>query len=413
AGNTMTEVPLSKAQNPQLLPRRRGINSCPLLRVCLRCVCVCVCVHFGWVKCRARILINSWFNERTPQERGPSFWETEVLQNFQENDWYLNFRMPKETFSFLCDQLHPYINPQITNMLDPVPLEKRVAVTIYKLASNVEFHDVANLFGIGTSTACNIFWEVCEALSKLRRVFVKRPKTVPEVQAIITGFERKTGFPMCAGALDGTLIPIIAPVSYPTDYYNRKGWYSVLLQGLVDHTYCFLDFDVGWPGKCHDAYVFECSRLCHKLEDGTFFPPFSRNIQGVNIPVLIVADSAYSLTSNIMKPFPEGTVRGPRAAYNASLSHARIQVEHTFGHLKGRWRCIMKRNDCQTQNVKYVVSACVVLHNFCEMHKVAYQEPQEDVLDQPETGPEQHDVPALSPAERIREALVAHIHTNQ
>ena len=45
---------------------------------------------------------------------------------------------------------------------------------------------------------------------------------------------------------------------------------SVLLQGLVDHTYRFLDFDVDWPRKCHNAYVFDCSRLCRKLEDGMF-----------------------------------------------------------------------------------------------------------------------------------------------
>lgn len=157
----------------------------------------------------------------------------QVLQKFTEKDWYLNFRMPRESFNRLCDHLRPHV----TNMRDPLPLEKRVAVTIYKLASNVEFHDVANLFGIGTSTASNIFWEVCEALSILRRVFVKRPKTIPEIQAIMTGFEKKTGFPMCVGALDGTHIPVIAPVNYPTDYYNRKGWYSVVLQGLVDHTY--------------------------------------------------------------------------------------------------------------------------------------------------------------------------------
>ncbi len=55
--NTRTEVTLSKALN-QLLPGHRGINDCPLLRVCHSvCVhyCVCVCVHFGWVKCRAQI----------------------------------------------------------------------------------------------------------------------------------------------------------------------------------------------------------------------------------------------------------------------------------------------------------------------------------------------------------------------
>ncbi len=55
--NTTTEVPLSKAPNPQLLPGHRSINSCPLLRVCVHGVCVftAVCVHFGWVNCRAQI----------------------------------------------------------------------------------------------------------------------------------------------------------------------------------------------------------------------------------------------------------------------------------------------------------------------------------------------------------------------
>ncbi len=50
--NTTTEVrPLSKAPNPQLLPGHRGINGCPLLRVCVHVVCVftAVCVYFGWV----------------------------------------------------------------------------------------------------------------------------------------------------------------------------------------------------------------------------------------------------------------------------------------------------------------------------------------------------------------------------
>ncbi len=44
--NTTTEVPLSKAPKPQLLCRRRSINGCPLLRVC---VFTAVCVHLGWL----------------------------------------------------------------------------------------------------------------------------------------------------------------------------------------------------------------------------------------------------------------------------------------------------------------------------------------------------------------------------
>ncbi len=61
--NTMTEVLLIKVPDPQLLLRRRSINCCPLLRVCVHGVCVftAVCVHFGWVKRKERILsMGTW-----------------------------------------------------------------------------------------------------------------------------------------------------------------------------------------------------------------------------------------------------------------------------------------------------------------------------------------------------------------
>lgn len=215
------------------------------------------------------------------------FLKTDIIQIFEYSDWHHNFRMPQAAFQNLFDQLCVHINPKATVMKAPVPLEKRVAVTLYKLASNVDFHDVANLFRIGVSTGCDIFCEVCEALCKLKRVFIRKPKILPEVKSIIVGFERKTGFPMCAGALDGTHIPSVAPSTYHSDNHNHKGWYSLLLY----HTYKFIDFDVGWPPKCHDGFVFESSDLCQKLENGTFFPQLNNHIQSVDIPVLIVADS--------------------------------------------------------------------------------------------------------------------------
>ncbi len=41
--NTTTELPLSKAPNPQLLTGCRSIYGCPLLWLCVHGVCVCVC----------------------------------------------------------------------------------------------------------------------------------------------------------------------------------------------------------------------------------------------------------------------------------------------------------------------------------------------------------------------------------
>ncbi len=59
--NTTTEVPLSKAPNPQLLPRVPALAA-----HCSGCVFTTVCVHFGWVKCRAQynnIIYLNWENK--------------------------------------------------------------------------------------------------------------------------------------------------------------------------------------------------------------------------------------------------------------------------------------------------------------------------------------------------------------
>ncbi len=54
--DTTTEVPLSKALNPKLLPGCGSINAYPLLRVCVHGVCVHCCVFFTlnalkYIKC--------------------------------------------------------------------------------------------------------------------------------------------------------------------------------------------------------------------------------------------------------------------------------------------------------------------------------------------------------------------------
>ena len=80
--------------------------------------------------------------------------------------------------------------------------------------------------------------------------------------------------PQCVGAIDGSHIPINAPNRNHTDYYNRKGLYSVILQTVVDHGYCFTDINVGWPGCIHDTRVFANSSIhvYEKASNGTILP---------------------------------------------------------------------------------------------------------------------------------------------
>ena len=59
-------------------------------------------------------------------------------------------------FSF-CDELRPHIERQVTSFREPVSVEARVAVTVWRLATNVEYRTISELFGLGRSTVAVVY----------------------------------------------------------------------------------------------------------------------------------------------------------------------------------------------------------------------------------------------------------------
>ena len=118
--------------------------------------------------------------------------------------------------------------------------------------------------------------------TRLLPQYVKIPQE-EKLKEIVEGFETLWGFPQAAGAIDGSHIPIIRHDESASDYYNRKGYYSVIMQAMVDHRGLFMDVYIGWPGKVHDARVFVDSFLYHKGMNSILFPDWKRNICGVNV----------------------------------------------------------------------------------------------------------------------------------
>ena len=49
------------------------------------------------------------------------------------------------------------------------------------------------------------------------------------------GFAQKAGLPNVIGAVDGTFIPIMAPLTNPDIYVCRKGFHAINVQAVVDH----------------------------------------------------------------------------------------------------------------------------------------------------------------------------------
>ena len=63
-----------------------------------------------------------------------------------------------------------------------------------------------------------------------------------------------------------------APLINHTDYYNRKGFYAVVIQTVVDYKYRFLDVYTGSPGSVHDTHVLAHSLLYKLGVDNKLLP---------------------------------------------------------------------------------------------------------------------------------------------
>ena len=300
-----------------------------------------------WIKPRSRIFL------------------TQIAGGWTDQEWKQNFRVNRTTFRFLCRELRGHLYRSST-VRQALTVEQRVAISLWRLGTNVEYRTISHLFGVGISTVCVVLHEFCQAVVDTMREYIAIPAG-DRLRSIRDGFQNKWGFPQCIGAIDGTHIPIIAPKEHPLDYYNRKGYHSVLMQALVDDQYRFLDVYTGWPGSVHDARVLGNSKLYQKCEAGSFLPSWNVSFGNTDVPLLILGDPAYPLRPWLMKPFSGTGLTARQRKFNYQLSRSRVVVENAFGRLKGRWRTLMKWNDNDIEFVPIVVMACSILHNLCEM----------------------------------------------
>lgn len=220
----------------------------------------------------------------------------------------------------------------------------------------------------------------------LKPKYIRHP-TAAEMRVIVQGFSDNWRFPQIAGAIDGTHIKIRPPSENSASYYNRKGNYSIILQAVVDQRMRFWDVNVGCAGKIHDARVFALSSLYQRGTEGTLFPDWRETFDGVEVPLVLLGNSAYPLLPWLMKPYPEGAATTADQV-NFKLSQARMTVERAFGCLKGRWRCLLKECDAPITFVSRIVSACCGLHNFVEVHNEEYLNGEVEVEEEAEVAVE-------------------------
>ena len=111
--------------------------------------------------------------------------ESHCCQTFSAGDWLDNFRMSQATFVYVCNELRSAIERTDTEMRKAVPVEQRVALTLWFLATNADY---GHLFGVSKSTVCVITKEVCAAIVKVLLPKYIRLPSGEELKKVVQGF---------------------------------------------------------------------------------------------------------------------------------------------------------------------------------------------------------------------------------
>ncbi|CAK8564015.1 unnamed protein product [Lathyrus sativus] len=296
------------------------------------------------------------------KNRSKDWWESCISPDFPEEEFRRCFRMSKSTFEFICRELDSAVTKKNTMLRDAIPVQQRVAVCIWRLATGDPLRIVSKRFGLGISTCHKLVLEVCAAIKKvLMPKFISWPDE-KNLKLIKQEYESLSGIPSVGGSMYTTHIPIIAPKSNVNSYFNKrhtqrnqKTSYSVTVQGVVDTRGIFTDVCIGWPGSYPDDQVLEKSVL------------YQRVMRGNLKDVWVVGNSGFPLMDGILVPYTHQNLTWTQHAFNEKVGDIQKVCKDAFAKVKGRWSCLQKRTEVKIEDLPGVLGACCVLHNICEM----------------------------------------------
>ena len=279
------------------------------------------------------------------------------------------FRLPKQGFDLLLSKIENKIRRQHTNFRAPVSPEERLAVTLRYMASGMEFAALAPTYRLGETTCREIVYDTCRAIIEVLGPQYLPPPTADTWKASESGFRNRWEFPNCVAALDGKQVVMEAPANTGSAYFTYKRQFAMVLMAAVDSNYNFVYVSVGSAGRESDGAIFRSLDLGRRLADGNLQLPGPKALPGTNtvLPHVIVADEAFPLLPNVMRPYPgrrEARMGIPASIFNYRLSRARRIVENAFGILAQVWRLFRRPLNVTPEHAQLLVMTSCILHNF-------------------------------------------------
>ena len=153
--------------------------------------------------------------------------------------------MSPNRFQHLLELARPLITKKDTKMRKAITAEERLAVTLHFLATGDSQQSLSFSFRMGETTVNTIVTETSNAIYQvLKEKYLSAPHTKEEWLKISQEFEENWNMPHTIGCIDGKHIRIVCPKLTGTQYYNYKGFFSIVLMAVCDVNYCFTMIDL-------------------------------------------------------------------------------------------------------------------------------------------------------------------------
>ena len=335
------------------------------------------------LSCEELLILLALYQRQKRRKNTKRFWVRRIFAERQEKGEYNNLvretRLHDHEFFFKLFRMTPSQLEKLTEWVAPLIVkdsshreaispEERLCVTLRHLASGDSHVSLAASYRISQTTIGRLIPETCDALWDVltREGFMNVPKTADEWKVVASEMEYTWNFPNCLGAMDGKHINIVAPARSGSLFFNYKKTFSIVLLAICNANYEFLMVDIGEAGRQSDAGVFANSNLGHSITNNLLPVPEPRILSGTTskFPYVFVADDAFPLRLNIIKPYSESKMEINKIIANYRISRARRVIENAFGILTARFRIFSRPINATVEHIESCTKASVALHNY-------------------------------------------------
>ena len=159
-------------------------------------------------------------------------------------------RMPTAMFDELLDRLTPRLTRQSTNYRVNLEPGLKLALTVFHLASGSQYRAMQLGWRVPHNTISKVVREVCQAI--LDEYMIEQ-FTLPSTEAgwhqVSHGWLQRWNFPHTIGAIDGKHVACKAPPNTGSEYFNYKGFFSIILLALVDSYPAVDSFEINFQSR--------------------------------------------------------------------------------------------------------------------------------------------------------------------